>query len=398
MGTPYSGNPNNYPTAVTIPSGSDTPSSAVFDTAFEGEIDRSAWIAAHGSIGDLVTLQPPFTWPVGSTDGPHAMCWNDTSLATDSTVGQRWLAAVVDSGFAHLQVYAGFADGSTGTWTQVGNNITYSSTASDLCTDAGGNIYVSFLSGASSLFVYQRSPGASSWTSFIVVSGLTSPTDLKMAALASGALFYAVGSASATHAQISGAFGGGFPSLTASNWLVRSNGSMVLFVPAAATASPTVYKATGTSTYSSASIGLATTDVPQDLAWSPVWNKWILVVRTSGNASTIWTSPDGATWTLVQTLSHLPQPIVSMVAVGPYVVGLMGNATAGTPAQLCSSADFGVTWYPHAMGTIIAISTFAKLVASPSQLLSVAMGSLNAAIVANIRASSILGGGTQVLT
>lgn len=47
MTTPYAGNAANYPEAVNVPSGSDVPTSTLFATAYEGEIDRSAWLRAR---------------------------------------------------------------------------------------------------------------------------------------------------------------------------------------------------------------------------------------------------------------------------------------------------------------------------------------------------------------
>ena len=44
MPAPYAGNQTNFPDAVDLPDGSDPPSSTVFDTAYEGVIDRTSYL------------------------------------------------------------------------------------------------------------------------------------------------------------------------------------------------------------------------------------------------------------------------------------------------------------------------------------------------------------------
>lgn len=96
MPVPYAGNPANYPEAVDIPGGSDVPTSSLFATAYEGEIDRSAWLRANLlalAINDATTPVTPFVQPgLGSSlAGPWV--FQDTP-AYDSK-NRQWLVPYV---------------------------------------------------------------------------------------------------------------------------------------------------------------------------------------------------------------------------------------------------------------------------------------------------------------
>jgi hypothetical protein len=395
---PYSGNDANCPTAVNIISGGDAPSATNFQAGYEGTLDRTSWLLNRGGLSSLVTLQPGFNVLSisGALEGPFAAAFNDTSLATDPTAGQTWLLLLWD--LTHISVYSGYGDGTK--WTQLGANINYTQSGTSICVDTAGNVYVAGVAGVSSTEgdVYQKTPGGA-FTSFLVVSGVATPSDLQIAALGT-AFFYAIGSTTAANAAVSGGFGGGFSGLTVSSWIVRSSPTMVLFVPAQAMAAPIVYKATGTATYTSASIGLATTDVPLDLTWSAVWNLWFLVAKTAGGASTIWSSPDGAVWTLVKTLSALPMPMTGIAAIGQHLVAVLGNPATKLATRLVSSSDGSVTWYPESTGAVDTTtkSGIARVVAGPNQVLTATMLSRGSADQTSVRFSGVMGRGDQALT
>lgn len=399
----YKGNPNNYPTTLTIVDDASPPNATNFNTPIEGLADEVAWMQERGSLSPLLALQPAFTVQTlssfSSAKGPHAAAWNDTALAVDPVAGQKWNLAVWDTSTTHVQVFAGYADG-TDAWAQVGGNIAYTQSATSLAVDpASGAIFVAGVGGISSTNAdIFRCPAGGSFASWAVV-GTATPTDAQVAVLA-GVMFYAVGSSTASNAKISGDFGGGFVSLSVSKWIVRSGGGMVLFVPAQAMASPIVYKATGTVTYSSAAIGLATTDIPLDLTWSAAWGLWFLVAKTVGGASTIWTSPDGVTWTLAKTFTHLPKPLVAIASIGIHILGALDAPTFGNLGRVVSSSDAGLTWYAAPTGVLTnsASSPVTRVFAGPAQMFYgqlVAPGSSGAS---SMRFSYPMGRGDVALT
>lgn len=411
MPSPYVGNPANYPTSVQVPIGSDPPSSTLFATAWNGTLDRTAYTQQHGTLSNLVTLQPTFSISSGlspsTPNGPYAACFNDTNLTIDGTNGQRWLLVTWD-GTNHARVYAGWFDQPIGTVTpvpQIGGDITYTKNPTSIAADPStGAIYVGGFGGVSSTEadIFKMAVGGS-FASFLTVSGVTGVSDMQIVVMG-GNLFYGVGSNTAGQAQVNGSFGGGTTGLTAANWIVRTNGSMVLFVPAVAQATPTVYKATGTATYSSASIGLATTDIPMDLTWNAFVNggQWVLTVLTTTPSTKVWTSPDGVTWTLAATLLHLPNPIRSIASVGPHVIGVMANNTLNTPDQLCSSSDGGVTWTSYQTGTTGGVGSGSvvqhKVIAAPNQIMCLPAVINLSSFTSQFRLSQIYGNTDQVMS
>lgn len=394
MPSPYSGNPANYPTSINLPSGSDPPTAAIFNTAFEGAIDRSSWIAAHGTLADLVDLDPAVTWPApSSTSGPYVMCWDDTSLAVDSAAGQRWLAGAWD--LTNIHIYAGFADSTP--WTQVGGNITYSKSPSGICVDSAGNIYVAGYQGITTgqVDIYKRAPGGS--FASLATSSVASVTDMQIATDGTN-LYYAAGSSVGGGGVFNRVGGGSVSGISAAQWILRGSPTMVLAIPAQAAASPTIYKAVGSTFTTNAIAALSATDVARDLCWSVLLQKWVLIATTGGTGTKVVTSPDGVTWTLQVTLAHPAQPFVNIVAVGPWLVAAMANPSNGTPNWLAVSSDGGVTWSAVPTGTTIASLTASALVASPMQIGSIAMATVNSVVAGATRIGAALGGSPTVLT
>lgn len=402
----YAGNDANYATAVNIISGSDAPGSAVFQTGYEGGLDRSAYQQNRGGLSPLVTLGTQFdaSTITGTPSGPYAVCFNDTGFATDPVAGQNWLLLVWGASTTVLQVFYGFGDGTP--WTQVGGNVTYSQSGTSMCVDSAGNIYIAGVSGltATEADIYKCAP-LGSFASNLVISGVSGLSDLQIATLGT-ALFYAVGSSTASNASVSGGSGGGFTALTVSKWIVRSSPTMVLFIPASTAGSNGIaYKATGTATFSSAAIALGSTDVPQDLAWSAAWNLWFLVVKTSTGGTTIWSSPDGASWTLVKSMTTLPHPTTGIAAVGPHLIAVI-DATptggVGAPSRLLTSSDGGVTWYAEQTGVLEKPGMFGvnpnRVIAAPNQIMSVAMVPRSNVTQPYMRFSAIMGRGDQAIT
>jgi hypothetical protein len=399
----YAGNDASYPTSVSLIAGSDPPVAANFQTGYEGTLDRTASLQNRGSLSPLVSLQPPFTTQTLSTfasaAGPHGVVFNDTALAVDPVAGQSWLMLVWTSGHTAIQVFAGWGD-QTNAWVQVGGNVAYTTSGTTITVDSGGTIYIGGVGGVSSTQADIAScpPGGSFST--LALTGLTTPTDLQLATIGT-AVFWGIGSSTGGSAKVSGTGGGGFSGLTASNWIVRSNGSMVLFVPAVAQATPTIYKATGTATYTSAAIGLATTDIPQDLTWSAAWSLWFLVVKTVAGATTVWSSPDGAAWTLVKTLSVLPKPLVGLTAIGPHLIGTLDAPSFGNISRVVTSSDGGLTWAACPTGVPTNSATgpiINRPVAGPAQVFfgqTVGRGSAGSP---NMRFSAIAGRGDVALT
>jgi hypothetical protein len=401
----YAGNDANYPTAVNIISGSDSPTSANFQPGYEGALDRTAALQNRGGLAPMVTLQPVATTAsyavLSNMAGPHGVAFNDTSWGTDPIFGQQWLLLGWDSGHTHVQVWAGFADGG-GAWVQMGGNISYTQSGTSIAVDpSSGAVFVAGTAGigASQADVF-RCPAGGSFASWVVV-GTSTPTDMQIAILA-GAMFYAVGSSTASNAKISGDFGGGFVSLTVPSWIVRSSPTMVLFIPTApGGGNGVVYKATGTATYTSAALGIGVLDVPQDLTWSAAWGLWFLIVKTNTGGTTIWSSPDGATWTLLRTLTFLPRTPGGIAAIGPHLIATVAAPTFGQFSRVITSSDAGVTWYacPTGVPTNSATGPIVdRPVAGVNQMFLGQTVGRSSVGQPNFRFSSIAGRGDQALT
>jgi len=87
VSTDYAGNPTSFPIAVPLPSGADIPSTTVFDTAYEGTLDRTAYLrSAHWA--DAGT-----NWNQGRNINPGCFSGGGTSIqcGTWDPAYQRWI-------------------------------------------------------------------------------------------------------------------------------------------------------------------------------------------------------------------------------------------------------------------------------------------------------------------
>jgi hypothetical protein len=119
MPTPYAGNQNNYPASVNILSGSDTPSSGNFITAYEGGLDRTAYLMSRLWATALDNWQAPLAvsssaFNTGSTDSfgagvgvswePLYGTWRVFLNAVGASQTQLWDSADGGKTFAKIAV------------------------------------------------------------------------------------------------------------------------------------------------------------------------------------------------------------------------------------------------------------------------------------------------------
>ena len=130
MPTNYAGNPANYPLFVAIPAGSDAPTAALFDTAFEGCLDRTAALRM-GAQGGIANFWSPVS-PGGSGTDNAFYAWDP--------VGQRWVAAINEGGTTQfVQTFDGRTWSLVHTTAAAGLAINTSQTGFTLVFEGGGS-------------------------------------------------------------------------------------------------------------------------------------------------------------------------------------------------------------------------------------------------------------------
>lgn len=353
MTTPYSGNVDTFPATVAVPSGSDTPSSALFATADEGNADRGAWLKVHAPIGPLLTWSPAAPgWPLGI--GPYAMCFNDQPTAQD------WIVLEYGNVASQWAAYHGVGDGN---WIEVGSDVASGTPPSGLCVTSAGVIWVTTF-GATNLAQWS-SPGYGS--NFTAATGTTvsACTDYRIAALGS-VVVGAVGTSTSGTAQLGITSSSGFAShatgITTTKWLLRSNGSQAIAVPitVGGTGIAAYYTSDGV-TWTGVSV---TTSIfqPEDLAWDSVRHRWVLITSFFH----VYVSSDGITWTQLTTTITTPSllPVSLACVMGNYFALL---TTSTSDYQLAASYD-GITWTLLTMFLRSPSGASGALFAAPAQL------------------------------
>jgi hypothetical protein len=128
----YAGNPNSYPSAVTLcDDGVDTPSFVNFNVGYEGALDRTAYLYARGVGAGLLNwraaVSPTSAWASVAYDSFH----------------QRWVAVDGNSGSSSV-LYVSSIDGGQ-TWTASPDVLTGSGSAFfGIACDASGITYIVF--------------------------------------------------------------------------------------------------------------------------------------------------------------------------------------------------------------------------------------------------------------
>lgn len=344
MPNPYAGNPNNFPAVVEVPGGSDPPSSAIFQTTFEGEIDRTAYLYARGAAA-VQEWRPAWlgTAIFGTAQKIQAACWDSTNA--------QWLLLGVTAAGSYLEFYGslGADDGSATYWTALGGQATNVGLTSAICAASGTPWVVT--ASPTNLYVYS---GVGS-TLERTVSGKTALQNPEVVSFG-GYVIYAVGSTVSGEVTISYASTGAPTVWTdvavgaaATEWALKANTGIVLAVPieSSTTTTPNYYHSTDGHTWTSSplsNMGATSSAAVVGLCWSPTTALWYAVVSPSGITLETFTSPDGLTWTAVTMVTTTNPGIVDIAALGSGLVGTIGDSSGGG-SRLVFSIDGGATWY-----------------------------------------------------
>ncbi len=330
---PYAGNPANYPAAVNILGGSDTPATTTLNTTSEGILDRTAWLRANldstavwgwGPVAPVASVISPST---GVTVAPSA-CYDP--------VGQQWLIAAEiplsmnDWGGALTTIdggrtfsYLGTFDNNTGAHPSVVQ-------ADAVATDGAGNVLF-ILPGATlggPTLVVPRfcfgpaspyAPAVHSYTGtqatvqtafwhpgaglFVEVEATVISTTWNggaFSATASGSVA-PVSLTSSLPASWTGATGSALNGIYAT---VNTGGSLALVGIGGVAGTSASRLMTITAALSFTDLGspspLGSNAQVQGVAWSAFNSLWGILTYDGSN-SHLWTTPDLSTWTEVES-------------------------------------------------------------------------------------------------
>jgi hypothetical protein len=394
VATPYAGNPASYPASVNLPDGGDAPSAALFKTAYEGCLDRTAF---------LNRLVQTVNWQDTSSLIPvlsqlHAAAWD--------TRDRMWIVAGTDPAVSpgHLVLMKGRGDPAG--WSQLGpttngTSVPANSVASSSCRGAGSTtdqkyVYVGCASEGSPALhipiVNVLDTTASTWAGATVVS-IGDALDVQVQAIfgGSGAVVVAALGATATgHGNIYYSTDHGVTwtvqasfstaSVAITRWLLAqtapgaSSGSVLMAMPGL-TGSGVLYTSTdGIAWTARSGPTLSGTELPTALAYGadaggvPSW-----VVTTYDTATTkinTYRSYDnGITFPgFANTLPiPAPAPMVGLAAIGSMFVGSFFESGA---VRLLYSGDGGATW--QTSSGIVFASGFSTIVGGPNQFFAIA--------------------------
>lgn len=413
MGTPYNGNPQNYPTSLILFDDSTPPTAANLNVVQQGELDRSAYINAHGGLGLLLSGGLPST-----SGGPFtglatfAACFNDSPLNPSVPSSQYWIFSAYNLGVTT------YYTGGDGIWTSLASLIAPGSlptppTDFDISAEAAGSPGTVWLAAVNGLNfdLWKLAPGGSSFTLIANLAVATGCTDVQLAqapASSGKAVYVAVGATSGGNASLGWADDSGSHSqtavTTATLWLLESNGSYGIAIPKQAIAGLNAFKsnAAGT-TWTGTPIGLGATDVPIALTWNKIRSLWFLAVNVTGTGgvNTFYSSPDGVTWTNVgTTLTGHANTFTDLKALGPFLLGCDSDGTSTPTIRLYASADGGFTWYATSYRVIGSESTDSGriLVAPGGGIVLQARKATSGSTNSPIRFSNAYGIGDQVVT
>jgi hypothetical protein len=298
--------------------------------------------------------------------GPYAVTWDDSSIATDSVAGQRWLVAGYNTGTYYVYAMTGGDSAGVvvgGAFSTGGQPIT------SIAVDSSGNIYAGFPESTAAE-IYKSAPPGGAFGAFASGGAGTNFTDVQVAVLGS-TIVAALGNATSGNVWIGHCSGGSInvdlsPGVAVQSWILRSNGSTVLAIGKIAGAS--VYTSSNGTSWTTTSLSgtLGASDIPIDVVWSSVLQEWLMAVNVAGGGTTaFYTSLNGTVWTATGTT--LSTSLVnSLAAFGPIWVAAAKTSSATARVLLCS-AD-AVTWAPTTTQLYGPSTATCKLASSPTQL------------------------------
>lgn len=388
---PYAGDPTNYPEDVDIIDDSDPPNASNFNVANEGALDRTENLRAS-------------TARVGEG-------WRKSFLATAlNTAAQSYQpAADIGSGTFLVPVALGPTLGAFGAavywsygadddaeWAQVGLAALGTSDTTGYidivaCSDSTPGIVwcAAALDNSAQLVIKHNLYTSGSWVTApggTISMAATTVKALAMAAIGSrivvgvggfpgAALGIYTGSASVAFTQVGSIAWGP----TDVRWIIKSNGSVCLVVPGFFRTNGFLWTTTDGITFTARDISAL---VPvgayiAGLAWAPLKSLWYLAVQTSGTTTAFYSSPDGASWTIVPGTGPNLQIADLECSSNGLVLTILDVAfvTTTLESRFYFSTDWGVHWRASGVGLFDNLAggaegyTRARLAAGPLQLL-----------------------------
>lgn len=358
MPTAYAGNAGNYPSAVNILSGSDVPNTTTFNTAYEGTLDRTAFL--HGAV-PLVGQSWRPSFGVATV---HASSIRFMHPGWDPLEG-TWLTAVEGPTLGDTGgfVYWSFGADDGAGWTQVGTaEIDTDPTGMrDLavCADYAtpGKLWVAMiLDTAGQINVYNVPSYTGAWTNVVTLDS-TAPDNVEIATIGTTVVVAYGGTdgTSPTHVKYKPS-GGSWTTapiaITATTgdkiaWLLKTNGSLIVACPIF---NAPLWTSPDGITWTEQSTGAIEPSLSKaaGLAWSSVTQLWYIVIQLTSSTTKIYSSPDAITWTAVAASG----PALSVADFACVSNGLVITTSDATvlgvvkTSRTYFSPDFGVTWYP----------------------------------------------------
>jgi hypothetical protein len=341
MPTPYAGNPNNYPASINILSGSDTPSSGNFNTAYEGTIDRTSNLAATLWVNAIGNWQPVLAssssaFNTGALDSFGGMTWEPLYgtwrvflNAVGASQTQLWDSADGGKTFVKIgsqpsaQNIVSVASGAGQSLWAVGNGTSTAATFVGVSTSATVTSFTGFTAYTFAASLYYAPTGC-----FITWGGFqTSGTFTGGIVLGSTVTGF-----NGTNASVPSAFTGGTNHVGQA--LTAQSATEALFALCGATAGTdsahlmfvTYPSSVLTATDVTPSF-LGTTYIITGVAYDPLNAIWGLLVYNGAN-SYIYTSPDpltsGSTWTQSAVFSGVVCRGLAVLSNGPVSLWAVG--------------------------------------------------------------------------
>ncbi len=344
---PYAGDPRSFPAFVDVPNGGDPPGPVLFQTAYEGTLDRTAFLYPH----------PLMAWSPVTPSSAFASLDGITDVSWDPG-GSRWVLMGFSTGSAH-GFYFDTLDGGR-TWNQLATGITglpesMATHAGDfLMVQLGGTVYYD-----ATLSVFTAGfPGGVTTNMFPSIAFWFAPANQ----------YVIVGANSPTTHTFNGGVAllatGTFPSSTTtalpSNWISGSTSFGPLFVAQDGAGNAVVVGGgitPGTDVarvlqINFSSFALHYTDVTPSLLSGQIVTGFAYQAATTfwgmstwdGTTGRVYTSPDLSTWTQVSTFAF---EVTGLEAAGPVwaVTAPYTYSSLHSGTTVLLSADQGADWH-----------------------------------------------------
>ena len=323
-------------------------------SAQQAHLDRTQYLQAQAVAESALRAQsfPARNWQAAkassaSGGGYYRVTWNASS---SGPTAQQW----VGLGWSPSTWTVYFEDG-TGDAVSSSGAIASATAPIDISINtnvsSAGNIAVSAINtpGAGQYVVWRTGAGGVIGSFAGITFSEVGITDCKIRWVA-GVLVAAIGSSTggaasfntigaSTTVPLTGVSGS-----TVSTWILESNGSTAIAIPAVSGNVQGYSTVDGLTSSRITMAFIGATDVPVALAWSPSLQIWLLTVSEAGSATarSFWTSIDTVNWTFAGSLGN-QDGVAAVTASGAYWVATTYNA--GTGASHVLFSPDGGSWY-----------------------------------------------------